>query len=252
VRGGEGRSANSLMARGQVNVRSIERFLARAQRDGREMLTEPEAKQMLALAGIGIPTEAVATSAAGAARLANRIGYPVVLKVVSRDVPHKSDVGGVQLGLQSQEAVRRAYGAIVTRVRRASRRARIDGVLVQPHLSGREVIVGAMQDSQLGPVVVFGLGGTAVELLDDVAFRLVPIDERNAREMLGEIKSAPLLGRYRGEAAVNTMSIVRALLSLSRLMSRFSHRIREIEINPLLVTPRGAVAVDAMAVLASR
>ena len=238
--------------RGRADLQSVERFLARAQRDGREMLTEPEAKRMLALSGIGVPTEAVATSAAQAARLANRIGYPVVLKVVSRDVPHKSDVGGVQLGLRSQEAVRRAYRAIVTSVRRASRRARIEGVLVQPHLSGREVIVGATQDSQLGPVVVFGLGGTAVELLGDVAFRLAPIDERDARAMLGEIKSAPLLGGYRGEAAVDTKSIVRALLSLSRLMSRFSHRIREIEINPLLVTPRGAVAVDAMAVLAPR
>jgi acetyl-CoA synthetase (ADP-forming) len=240
------------MARRQAGLRSVGRFLARAQRDGRETLTEPEAKRMLALAGIGIPTEAVATSAAQAARLAARIGYPVVLKVVSRDLPHKSDVGGVQLGLRSQEAVRRAYDAIVTRVSRAGRRVRIDGVLVQPHLSGREVILGATHDSQLGPVVLFGLGGTAVELLGDVAFRLVPIDKRDAREMLGEIKSAPLLGAYRGEAAVSTMSIVRALLSLSRLMSAFSHLIREIEINPLLVTPRGAVAVDAMAVLARR
>jgi succinyl-CoA synthetase beta subunit len=240
------------MARRETDLRSVERFLSRARRDGHQMLTEPEAKQMLALAGIGIPPEAVATSAAQAARLANRIGYPVVLKVVSRDLPHKSDVGGVQLGLQSQDAVRRAYTAIVNRVGRASRRARIEGVLVQPHLSGREVILGATQDPQLGPVVVFGLGGTAVELLGDVAFRLVPIDERDAREMLGDIKSAPLLGAYRGEAAVSTTSIVRALLSLSRLMSRFSHLIREIEINPMLVTPRGGVAVDAMAVLAPR
>jgi acyl-CoA synthetase (NDP forming) len=151
------------MARRETDLRSVERFLSRARRDGHQMLTEPEAKQMLALAGIGIPPEAVATSAAQAARLANRIGYPVVLKVVSRDLPHKSDVGGVQLGLQSQDAVRRAYTAIVNRVGRASRRARIEGVLVQPHLSGREVILGATQDPQLGPVVVFGLGGTAVE-----------------------------------------------------------------------------------------
>ena len=241
-----------MMAQDEAGMRSVDRFLSRARRAGREMLTEPETKRMLAFAGIAIPTEAVATSAAHAARLASRIGFPVVLKVVSRDLPHKSDVGGVQLGLHSQEAVRRAYNTIIARVRRASRRARIDGVLVQPHLSGREVIVGATQDAQLGPVVVFGLGGTAVELLGDVAFRLVPINSRDAKEMLGEVKSAPLLGAYRGQTAVNTRSIVDALLSLSRLMSRFSHVIREIEINPLLVTSRGAVAVDAMAVLASR
>ena len=99
--------------------------------------------------------------------------------------------------------------------------------------------------------MAFGAGGTAVELLDDVAFRLVPIDERDAREMLAEIKSAPLLDGYRGAAAVDTRSVVRSLVCLSHLMSRFSHRIREIEINPLLVTRHGAVAVDAIAILAS-
>ena len=125
-------------------------------------------------------------------------------------------------------------------------------MLVQPHLSGREVILGATHDPQLGPVVVFGLGGTAVEILGDVAFRLVPIAERDAWEMLREVRSAPLLNGYRGAAAVDTKSIVRALLNLSRLMYRFSDVIREIEINPMVMTPRGGVAVDAMAVLARR
>lgn len=241
-----------MAVRGASNFRSIERLLSRAQREGHEALTEPETKTMLAQAGITVPTESVATSAAHAARLARRIGFPVVLKVVSRDLPHKSDVGGVALGLRSQEAVCVAYRVIVHRVRKAARRARIDGVLVQPYLSGTEVILGATQDAQLGPVVVCGIGGTAVELLGDVSFRLVPIDERDAREMLAEIRSAPLLNGYRGRPAVDTVGIVRALLSLSRLMSRFSHVIREIEINPMLVTPHGAVAIDAMAVLSPR
>jgi acetyltransferase len=134
---------------GEPDFQSIERFLSRAQRDGYEVLTEPETKTMLARAGIAVPRESMATSAAHAVRLALRIGFPVVLKVVSRDLPHKSDVGGVLLGLRSQEAVRCAYRTIVRRVRRASRRARIDGVLVQPYLSGTEVILGATQDSQL-------------------------------------------------------------------------------------------------------
>lgn len=241
-----------MSVRGEPDYPQIERLLSRAQRDGRETLTEPETKAVLALAGIAVPAEVVVTSAAQAARLARRIGFPVVLKIVSSDLPHKSDVGGVQLGLQSQQEVRRAYGTIVSRVRQASRRARIEGVLVQPHLGGREVILGVTHDAQLGPVVVFGLGGTAVELLGDVAFRLVPIAERDAREMLREIRSAPLLNGYRGGAAVDTKSIVRALLNLSRLMSRFSDVIREIEINPMVMTPRGGVAVDAMAVLARR
>jgi acyl-CoA synthetase (NDP forming) len=241
-----------MAGRGASDFQSIERLLSRAQREGHEALSEPETKSMLAKAGIRVPAEAVATSAAHAARLASRIGFPVVLKIVSRDLPHKSDVGGVALGLRSQDAVRLAYRAIVQRVRKASRHARIDGVLVQPYLSGTEVILGATHDAQLGPVVVCGLGGTAVELLGDVAFRLVPIDERDAREMLAGIKSAPLLTGYRGRPAADIGGIVRALTSLSRLMHRFSHLIREIEINPMLVTPRGAIAIDAMAVLAPR
>ena len=232
------------------DVRSIERLLADARREGHAALTEPETKTMLAHAGITVPAGTVATSAAHAARLARRIGFPVVLKIVSRDVAHKSDVGGVALDLRSEQAVRLAYARILQRVRKACGGARVDGVLVMPHLRGTEVILGATQDGQLGPVVVCGLGGTAVELLGDVSFRLVPIDERDAREMLGEIRSAPLLNGYRGAPAVDIAGIVRALLSLSRLMGRFSHLIREIEINPMVVTPRGAVAVDALAVLA--
>jgi succinyl-CoA synthetase beta subunit len=241
-----------MAASGEPDYQLIERFLSRAQQNGRETLTEPESKALLALAGIPVPAETVATSAAHAARVARRMGFPVVLKIVSSDLPHKSDVGGVQLGVRSQQEVRRAYAQIISRVRKASRSARIEGVLVQPHLTGREVILGATHDAQLGPVVVFGLGGTAVEILGDVAFRLVPIAERDAREMLREIRSAPLLRGYRGTPAVDTTSIVRALLNLSRLMCRFSGVIQEVEINPMLMTPRGGVAVDAMAVLARR
>jgi acyl-CoA synthetase (NDP forming) len=239
-------------ARRAPDFRRIERFLSRAQRDGREALTEPETKALLALAGIRVPRERVASSAAHAASLARRIGFPVVLKVVSRDVPHKTDAGGVHLGLQSQHAVRRAYDSILTSVQRTSRRARIDGVLVQPHLDGREMILGATQDPQFGPVVVLGLGGTAVELLGDVAFRLIPIGRRDAQEMIQELRSAPLLYGYRGAASVDTRAVVEALLSLSRLMYRFPYAIRDIEINPMMVTPRGGIAADAMAVLTRR
>jgi acyl-CoA synthetase (NDP forming) len=237
---------------GRRDFRSVERLLARAQSEGHETLTEPEAKALLGLAGIPVPTESLARSAAEAVRRARRIGYPVVLKVVSRDLAHKSDVGGVELRLRSDEAVRRAYARIIRSVRRASPRARIDGVLVQPHLSGTEVMVGATCDPQLGPVVVFGAGGTSVELLGDVAFRMAPIDAQQASEMIGEVKSAALLAGYRGAAPLSTRSVVRALLNLSRLMCRFPDVIREIEINPMLVTPRGAMAVDALAVLARK
>lgn len=236
--------------RGEIELRSIERVLSAAQRAGHRTLTEPETKRLLKRAGISVPPEQVVTSAAEAVRAASRMGFPVVLKVVSRDLPHKTDVGGVQLDLRSRDAVRRGYHAIMTRVRRAARSARIEGVLVQPHLQGREVIVGATHDPQIGPVLVFGLGGTAVEVMGDVAFRVVPIDRREARQMLREIRTAPLLNGYRGTPPVSVESVMRTLMSVSRLMTAFPHIIREIEINPLLVTRNAAIAIDAMAVVA--
>jgi len=236
----------------EPDFRSIERFLLRAQEDRREALTEPETMQLLSLAGVPVAAAVLVSTARQAERAAKRLGFPVVLKVVSPDLLHKSDAGGVQVGLTSLDDVGRAYRIIRTDVRRHAPQARIVGLLVQPHLSGREVILGATRDPQLGPVMVFGVGGTAVELLGDVAFRLAPIDDRDARSMLDEIKAAPLLRAFRGSAPVNRRSIVMSLLRLSRLICRFSHLIHEIEINPMLVTADGAVAVDAMAVIAPR
>lgn len=239
-------------AEGAPDFRSIERFLLRAREDRREVLTEPETMQLLSLAGIAVPAAVLVTTAEQAERAAKRLGFPVVLKVVSPDLLHKSDVGGVQVGLKSIDDVRRAYRTIAASIRRMARRAQIHGILVQPHMRGLEVILGATHDAQLGPVMVFGLGGVAVELIGDVAFRLAPIDNRDARSMLAEIKAAPLLRGFRGSLPINRRSIVRALLRLSRMMHRFSHLIHEIEINPMLVTADGAVAVDAMAVIARR
>jgi acyl-CoA synthetase (NDP forming) len=236
----------------EADFRSIERFLLRAQKHRREALTEPETMQLLSLAGVPVAAGILATTAGQAERAAKRLGFPVVLKVVSPDLIHKSDAGGVQVGLKSMDDVRRAYRTIAASVRRHAPQAQIVGLLVQPHLRGREVILGATRDPQLGPVMVFGVGGTAVELLGDVAFRLAPIDDRDARSMLDEIRAAPLLRAFRGSAPVKRGSIVTALLRLSRLMCRFSHLIHEIEINPMLVTADGAVAVDAMAVIARR
>lgn len=236
---------------GSVRFEPIQRLLAAARRNGRSRLSEPETKTILALAGFCVPEERTVTSAREAARAAHEIGFPIVLKVVSRDLPHKSDVGGVRLGLQSPEAVRRAYEGMLADVRAGSRHAQIDGVLVQQQLHGAEVILGATTDLQFGPVMVFGVGGTAVEALGDVAFRLIPIDEHDARVMLEEIKAAPLLKGFRGSAPVNRRALVAALLRLSRLVARFHGVIQDIEINPLVVAGARTVAVDAVAVISS-
>jgi succinyl-CoA synthetase beta subunit len=228
---------------------TIGRLLAAARGGGRSTLTEPETKTILAAAGVPVPREHVAENARQAVVAARDVGFPVVLKVVSPDLPHKSEVGGVVLGLDSADAVRKAYHRLLDRVCERVPRAQIDGVLVQPQLRGLEVILGATTDAQFGPVMVFGLGGTAVEVLRDVAFRLAPLDEHEARAMLEDVRGAPLLNGFRGAPAVNKRSIVTALLRLSTLMWRFSDVIREIEVNPMLVTAEGAVAVDAMAVV---
>jgi succinyl-CoA synthetase beta subunit len=227
----------------------VRELFATVRASGRRHLTEPEAKRLLRAAGLSVSEERLVESAGDAVQAAGELGFPVVLKVVSPDVPHKSDVGGVRLGLATPEAVEDAYGTILAAVRHASPAARIDGVLVGRQHRGLEVLLGMVTDPQFGPVMVFGLGGTAVEVLGDVTFRLIPLDERDALAMLDEIRSAPLLDGHRGSPPASRSAIVAALLGLSRLVACFPDDLEEIDVNPLLVTPDRAVAVDAMAVL---
>lgn len=229
----------------------VERLLEAARRSGRRQLTEPETKALLAAAGLTVPEERLAITPAEARRCARELGFPVVLKVVSADVAHKSNVGGVRLGLASEEEVETAAAEILERVREARPEARVEGVLVARQHLGLEVLLGVVSDPQFGPVMVFGLGGTAVEVLGDVTFRLIPLEERDAVEMLDEIRGAPLLDGFRGSPPASRPAIVEALLSLSELVARFPDVIQEIDVNPLLVSSDQAVAVDAMAVLRS-
>ena len=230
---------------------SVERLLSAARQAGRRHLTEPETKELLRAAGLSVPEERLVVSASEAVEAAQELGFSVVLKVVSPDILHKSDIGGVRLGLASPEAVEEAYYAILSDVEDRRPEAKIDGILVGRQHEGLEVLVGTVTDRQFGPVMVFGLGGIAVEVLGDVTFRLIPLHERDAVAMLDEIKSAPLLDGFRGSPPVSRASIIAALLGLSELVARFSDVIQEIDVNPMLVTPERAVAVDAMAVLRS-
>lgn len=234
----------------RVRYEAIARRLAAVRARGRLQLTEPEAKAVLALAGFAVPRERVVKGARDAARAARTIGFPVVMKVVSSDLPHKSDVGGVRLGLTTAAAVAAAYGQMLAAVRARRPDARIAGVAVQRQVRGIEVIVGATVDREFGPVLVFGLGGTAVEAVQDVAFRLVPVDAQDARAMIAEVKGAALLNGHRGARPVDRRPIVAALVRLSGLMARFRGELQGIEINPLLVDGGRAVAADALAVLA--
>lgn len=177
------------------------------------------------------------------------MGFPVVLKIVSPDIIHKSDVGGVKLNLNSAEEVHGAYKDIVSNVKEHAEKARIIGVLVQEMAPpSTEIIVGSTKDPQFGPAIVFGLGGILVEILKDVTFRIAPINREEAQEMITEVKAYPILKGYRGTPPADTDAIVDILLATSKLVTDYE-QIKELDFNPIIVYPKGAKAVDARIIL---
>lgn len=195
--------------------------------------------------GIPVAAWALAGDAAAAVALGGKVGYPLALKVVSPDILHKSDVGGVALGIKDESELERAVVSMQERLAASHPTANITGFLLQKMVSGgREVLVGSMRDRAFGPTVVFGLGGVYVEVFDDAAIRVAPITRQDAEEMIEEPRSSRLLAGIRGEAPADKEAIVDCLLRLSKLVTDFP-QIREVDINPLLVFENGAVAVDA-------
>lgn len=223
----------------------IEEIIRAAQKENRVWLIETEAKQILAEAGIDVVTTKLARTASEAVSISDELGYPVALKVVSPDIIHKSDLGGVKLRLQDRRAVEMAYGDIVDAVARKCPGATVKGVSVQRMArSGVEVILGMNKDPQFGPVLMFGIGGILVELLKDVSFRIVPLERSDATEMIHEIKGFPLLTGYRGREPVDLAKLEEMLLRLSDLAENYP-QIKELDINPVFAYRDGAVAVDA-------
>jgi acyl-CoA synthetase (NDP forming) len=193
-----------------------------------------------------LPSKAVET-AEEAATAAERLGFPVALKLRSPDISHKTDVGGVCLGLQTPAEVAAATTAMLARVRAARPEARIDGVLVQPMAPhGKELLLGMIRDPQFGPMVVVGFGGIYVEILKDTAARLCPLDRCEALDMLAELRMAPLLDGARGEPPVNKDRLAEAICRFAQLAVDATD-VAELEVNPLVAGPDGVVAVDARA-----
>ena len=221
----------------------------RARQEGRSLLSEVEAKQVLAQAGVPVVEARLATKRDEAVALAGELGYPVALKIVSPQITHKSDVGGVKLALDTAEAVADAYDTIVEAARRADANATIEGVSVQRMAApGIEVITGMTLDAQFGPVLMFGLGGVLVEVLKDVAFRVVPITKRDARQMIREIQGFPVLQGYRGQEPADLEALEGLLLKVSQFIEGHPE-IAELDLNPVFAYPKGAIAVDARIVL---
>ena len=210
---------------------------------------EAEGKALLEQWGIGVPREIVAHDARSAGRVAGRIGYPVAVKILSPDITHKTDVGGVALGLGSGQAVEQAVEKMAEAVARTVPHARIDGYLVGEMVSGGvECILGVNNDPLFGPVVMFGLGGVFVELMKDVTFRLAPLAEDEALEMVRSVRGFPLLDGYRGKPKADVAALARAIAAVSRLAAANADRLQTLEINPILVMPegQGVIALDAV------
>ncbi len=216
----------------------------------RTSLTEYESKKILADFGLPVTREALASSASEAAKMAGRIGFPVALKIQSPDVMHKSDAGGVVLGVASAKEARAAYDRILKNVRKAHPKAAVDGVLVQQMVSGgTELILGMNNDEQLGPVILLGLGGVFVEVMKDVALRLPPLKAGDVRDMLADLKGTRLLKGYRGAPAGDIEALVKAVVAFSDFVDRTDGRFEAIDINPLIVRPKGKGVVIADALM---
>lgn len=223
--------------------------VARARAEGRTLLSEVEAKDALRDAGVPVTLTTLAKSADEAVVQSEKAGYPVVLKVVSPDISHKSDAGGVKLNLKDAGDVRAAHAAIIESCTKHVPGAKITGVAVQ-HMApqGTEVIVGMTTDPQFGPVMMFGLGGIMVEVLKDVSFRLVPLTDRDAGQMIGEIKGKPVLDGVRGQPAADITALKSAILKVSEFVQAHPE-VQELDLNPMFAYADGAIAVDARIVI---
>jgi len=232
-----------------TTMETAKQLFAQARRERRNYLLEPEAKAICTQYGIPVTRFKVAKNPQEALKNAQEIGYPVVLKIISPDIIHKWDVGGVQLNLTTSKQVREAYNKILENVKKHKPDARINGVLVQEMApTSTEVIVGATKDPQFGPALMFGLGGIYVEVLKDVAFRIAPLTKSDAREMVTEVKAYPILRGYRGQPPTDIDAIVQILLNTSRLVME-NQEIKELDLNPIMVYEKGAKTVDARIIL---
>jgi acyl-CoA synthetase (NDP forming) len=225
------------------------KIISQVRREGRKALLETEAKAVCVEYAIPVTTFKLAKTEEEAAELAGQIGFPVVLKIVSPDIIHKSDAGGVMVNLKTAVEVRNAYGKILENAKKYDVAAKIVGVLVQEMApQSTEVIVGAIKDPQFGQTLMFGLGGIFVELLNDVTFRIAPITQEDAHEMVIKVKAYPLLKGYRNTPPADIDAIINVLLNTSKLVMDYPE-IKELDLNPIMAYEKGAKTVDARIIL---
>src|SRR6266404_4359100 len=213
-------------------------------------LDEVASKKLLKAYGIPVSKEEIAQTAAEAVKIAKKIGFPVVAKVVSAEILHKSDIGGVVLNLNSPAEVKKAFNDIIARVKKLKGKPKLEGILIAQQVKAElELVVGTALDAEMGPVVLFGTGGVDIELMKDVALAGAPLDAAEAKELINRTKASVKLKGYRGKPALHEASAVKALVGLSNLMADAGTRIASIDVNPFLINARTGVAVDALIVL---
>ncbi len=212
-------------------------------------LTENESYDLLAKHGISVPEYKVASSLEETIIKSKSLGFPLVMKVISPDIMHKTDIGGVTLNIMNEQQIRESYQNMVDRVKKSKPKAKINGVLLYKKLpKGVEVIIGMTRDSQFGPTVMFGLGGIFTEILQDVSFRICPVTRIDIEEMIYEIKGIRILEGYRDHQGCDIDSLVDIVLAISDIAINYSV-IKEIDLNPIMAYEKGAVVVDAKIVL---
>jgi acyl-CoA synthetase (NDP forming) len=234
----------------ETNTNSdLNKWILKARREGRSALYEFEAEKLAKSFGIPVVRAGLAKTESESVAIAKKIGFPLVMKIVSQDILHKSDVGGVKTDINSSSEVKAAFKEIVRNVKKAKKDARIEGIYIQKMESKSfEFVVGGARDRQFGPTVMFGMGGIYVELYKDVSFRLAPVSDEDAETMLDEIRAAPLLKGFRGSRPLDSAAIISVIQKVGSMLSNIQ-AIDSIDINPLLVYEKGCKAVDVRVVL---
>lgn len=222
----------------------VRRILEEVRAHGRRFVTEPEAKRVLRVYGIPVTREEICGTPAEAVAAAEKIGYPVVMKLVSPRVVHKTEFDAVRLDLRSPDEVRRAFSEIISKARMEIKDTEIHGVLVSEMAGGVEMIIGSIKDPQFGPIMMFGLGGIFVEVFRDVSYRLAPIERIDAEEMISELRGRKLLEGFRGGPSVNRESLLHTMISVSRLLADHDE-IAEMDLNPIFGSEDGVKVADA-------
>ena len=224
------------------------RIIDRAKAESRKFVTEPEAKEMLRSYGVAVTRDVLCRTAEEAVVAAGKIGYPVVMKLVSHQIVHKTEFNAVRLNVVNDGGVRSAFEEMTNSAKGRLGNIRIDGVLVCETAKGQEMIIGSIKDPQFGQMVMFGLGGVNVEVFKDVSYRLAPIEEIDVIEMISELKGRALLEGFRGREGVDMDALASTLMAVSSLLSDFSE-IDEMDLNPIFGNKDGVKVADARIML---